>query len=56
MQCPVCGLANSETALRCECGYDLAKKQMKEPYHELYNTTPLPDSERHGCFARLGLP
>lgn len=30
MKCPYCGLINPETALRCDCGYDFAPKQMKE--------------------------
>ncbi len=32
MKCPHCGLINPETALRCDCGYDFATKQIKESY------------------------
>lgn len=29
MKCPKCGLMNPDTALRCDCGYDLATGQMR---------------------------
>ncbi|WP_054031011.1 DUF2569 domain-containing protein [Desulfatitalea tepidiphila] len=32
MDCPNCGLANSESALRCDCGYDFQSGQIAEPY------------------------
>ncbi len=32
MKCPKCGLINPDTALRCDCGYDFASKEMRESY------------------------
>lgn len=31
-KCPKCGLWNSESALRCDCGYDFESGQMKTSY------------------------
>jgi uncharacterized membrane protein YvbJ len=28
-KCPKCGLINTETALRCDCGYDFSSGQVK---------------------------
>ncbi|SRR5258705_4657146 len=30
--CPKCGLANPDTAQRCDCGYDFSSRTMKESY------------------------
>jgi hypothetical protein len=30
--CPECGLASTDTALRCDCGYDFSDRTMKESY------------------------
>jgi hypothetical protein len=32
MKCPRCGLINPDTALRCDCGYDFAAKEIRESY------------------------
>lgn len=32
MRCPNCSLINADSALRCDCGYDFAAKQMKESF------------------------
>jgi hypothetical protein len=32
MDCPCCGLVNSESALRCDCGYDFHTKEIKKSY------------------------
>jgi hypothetical protein len=34
MNCPKCGLLNSESALRCDCGYDFQTKTMQPSYLE----------------------
>ncbi len=32
MKCPKCGLINPDNALRCDCGYDFARKRMEKSY------------------------
>ena len=32
MNCPTCGLINPDTALRCDCGYDFASREVKDSY------------------------
>ena len=32
MNCPICGLFNPDTAVRCDCGYDFPSKEVKESY------------------------
>jgi hypothetical protein len=31
-KCPRCGLWNSESAMRCDCGYDFVSNTVKESY------------------------
>jgi hypothetical protein len=31
-KCPRCGLWNTESAIRCDCGYDFASNTVKESY------------------------
>jgi len=34
MECPRCGLLNSENALRCDCGYDFESRGVKSSYYK----------------------
>ena len=34
MECPRCGLINSENALRCDCGYDFESQSVKAAYYK----------------------
>ncbi len=47
MKCPICGLINPDTALRCDCGYDFPSGQIKESYSDPGS------SSDHGAF-KLG--
>jgi membrane associated rhomboid family serine protease len=35
MECPICGLLNPDTALRCDCGYDFQKRSLEKSYSQV---------------------
>lgn len=39
-ECPNCHLINSDSALRCDCGYDFATGEIKESYLEMASSKP----------------
>jgi hypothetical protein len=44
MDCPICGLTNPKSALRCDCGYDFASRSIKTSYLDRRSTAPEPTS------------
>lgn len=47
MKCPNCGLENPDTAMRCDCGYDLLAGKTMDPY---LNKPPLVSSTAAGLY------
>lgn len=45
--CPRCGMVNPPEALRCDCGYDFASKQLKKSY---LNSNEVKDFESPSTF------
>ena len=48
--CPKCGLANPESAQRCDCGYDFAARSVERSYANLGNR-----AERGLTLAQVGV-
>jgi hypothetical protein len=40
MDCPICGLTNPKSALRCDCGYDFASRSIETSYLDRRSTAP----------------
>src|SRR5262245_36721027 len=47
-KCPVCGLINPHSALRCDCGFDFRSGALRESYLDPHRTIRLPGGAAHG--------
>ena len=46
MNCPNCGLVNSESAQRCDCGYDFSSKTIKGSYLAKSKVDKIPSTKK----------
>lgn len=53
-QCPECDMWNTESATRCDCGYDFSSKQIKATYLDETYSSKLEKEKIHSRFQIIG--